>query len=114
MRVAFLTAVFVVGCGTLFSGFKEYCEDLVDCIDGNEEDEQACMVSIDNNRRIARVYGCEADYMDYMACMKEDADCESYGRYDYWSAEGDCQDDYEDYVDCLADESDLIEEDTGF
>jgi hypothetical protein len=114
MRVAFLTAVFVVGCGTLFSGFKEYCEDLVDCIDGNDDDEQACMVSIDNNRRIARVYGCEADYTDYMECMKEDADCESYGRYDYWSAEGDCEDDYEDYVDCLSDESDILGEDTGF
>jgi hypothetical protein len=106
MRVAFFTAVVLMGCGTLFSGFKEYCADAVDCLDGNEDDEQACLVDIDNTRRIARVYGCEDDYMDYMECMKEDADCESYGRYDYWTAEGDCEDEQEDYLDCLSDESD--------
>jgi hypothetical protein len=43
-----------------------------------------------------------------MECMKEDADCESYGRYEYWSAEGDCEDEQEDYLDCLSDESDVI------
>jgi hypothetical protein len=96
MRVAFFTAVVLMGCGTLFSGFKEYCEDLVDCIDGNDDDEQACLVDIDKE------------------CMKEDADCESYGRYEYWTAEGDCNDEVEDYVDCLADESDILGEDTGF
>jgi len=98
-------AVVLSGCGTLFSQFKEYCEDRVDCADGNSDDEDACMLNIHNDRRVARVYGCEDDYMDYMACMKEDADCESYGRYDYWTAEGACEDDFEDYVDCMSDES---------
>jgi hypothetical protein len=106
MRIGLLMPVLLLGCGTMFSGFKEYCEERVDCIDGNEDDEQACVVGIDNDRRMARVYGCEDDYMDFMECMKEDADCESSGRYDYWTAEGDCEDDYEDYVDCMSDESD--------
>ena len=115
MRIALLIPLFLAGCGTLFSGYKEYCEERVDCVDGNEEDEQACVVGIENDRRFARVYGCEDDFTDYMECMKEDADCESYGRYDYWTAEGDCQDEYEDYVDCLSDESDIIGgSDTGF
>jgi hypothetical protein len=105
MRVALSLAVLLLGCGTLFSGFKEYCEEAVDCADGNSDDEEACMLNIHNDRRVARVYGCEDDYMDYMECMKEDADCESSGRYDYWTADGDCADDYEDYVDCMSDES---------
>lgn len=105
MRYFVLLSFVVFGCGTMFSGFKEYCEERVDCMDGNSDDEEACMLNIHNDRRIARVYGCEDDYMEYMECMKEDADCESYGRYDYWTADGDCEDDYEDYVDCMSDES---------
>jgi hypothetical protein len=105
MRIALLIPVLLAGCGTLFSGFKEYCEESVDCADGNSDDEQACMLNIHNNRRVARVYGCEDDYMDFMECMKEDAACESYGQYEYWTADGDCEDDYEDYVDCMSDES---------
>ena len=105
MRFGLLIPVMLSGCGTLFSQFKEYCEERVDCLDGNSDDAEACILNIHNDRRVARVYGCEDDYMEYMTCMKEDADCESYGRYDYWTAEGDCEDDYEDYVDCMSDES---------
>jgi len=108
MRIGLLVPLMLSGCGTLFSGFNAYCEEKADCMDGNEEDEKACVVDIQNTRRISRVYGCEDDYMDYMECMKEDADCESEGRYDYWTDEGECNDDLEDYLDCLSDESDVI------
>ena len=113
--MTFVGLVAVVGCGTLFSGFKEYCVEAVDCIDGNEADEKACMVSIDNEKRLARVYGCKDDYKEYMECMKEDAKCEEYYGSDYWTAEGDCDDEYDDYVDCLSDESDFYDDyDTGW
>jgi len=77
-------------------------------MDGNDEDEKACVIDIQNTRRISRVYGCEADYEEYIQCMKEEADCESEGRYDYWTDEGECNDDLDDYLDCLSDESDVI------
>ena len=108
MRFGLLVPVLLGGCGFLFSGFDEYCEERADCIDANDEDEKACAVDIQNTRRIARVYGCEDDYMDYMECMKEEAECESQGRYDYWTDRGECEDDLDDWLDCLADESDVI------
>ena len=108
MRVGLLVSMGLGGCGFLFSGFDEYCEERADCLDANEEDEKACAVDIQNTRRIARVYGCEDDYTDYIECMKEEADCESQGRYDYWTDRGECENDLEDWLDCLADESDVI------
>ena len=108
MRIAMFLPVLLSGCGFLFSGFTEYCEDYVDCMDGNDEDEQACQVQIDSDRKVARAYGCESDYADYMECMKEDADCESQGGFDYWTDGGNCTDEYEDYYDCLEDESDIL------
>ena len=108
MRFGLLVPVLLGGCGFLFSGFDEYCEERADCIDANDEDEKACAVDIQNTRRIARVYGCEDDYMDYMECMKEEAECASQGRYDYWTDRGECEDDLDDWLDCLADESDVI------
>ena len=107
MRFGLVLLVSLSGCGTLFSGFKEYCEDRSDCLDVNDEDEKACIADVQNTRRVAKIYDCEDDYMDYMECMKEDANCESQGRYDYWTDEGDCTNDLEDYLDCVSDESDL-------
>ena len=88
--------VAVVGCGTLFSGFKEYCQEAVDCLDGNNEDEKACMVHIDNEKRLARVYGCQDYHTDYLVCMKDNAGCEDYYGQDYWTDGGDCNDEYAD------------------
>ena len=108
MRFGLWVCLFLSGCGFLSSGFTEYCEDYVDCMDGNDEDARACQVQIDSDRKVARAYDCESDYSDYMDCMKEDADCESSGGYDYWTDQGECADDYEDYIDCLEDESDIL------
>ena len=114
MRIGLLLPVMLAGCGSFFSGFKEYCEERIDCLDANEEDEKACVADIQNARQIARIYDCEDDFMDYMECMKEDAKCESSGRYDYWTDEGDCNNDLEDYLDCLSDESDIIGGSRGY
>ena len=108
MRLGLFVPVFLSGCGTMFSGFNEYCEEQADCLDANEEDVKACVADIQNTRRISRIYGCEDDYKDYIECMQEEADCESQGEYDYWTDEGECNDDLEDYLDCLSDESNVI------
>ena len=108
MRLGLFVPVFLSGCGTMFSGFNEYCEEQADCLDANEEDMKACVADIQNTRRISRIYGCEDDYKDYIECMQEEADCESQGEYDYWTDEGECNDDLEDYLDCLSDESNVI------
>ena len=108
MRFGVLVLLSVSGCGSMLSGLNEYCEERADCIDANEEDEKACVVDIRNSQRIARVYGCEDDYVDYIECMKDEADCESQGRYEYWTDRGECEDDLDDWLDCLADESDVI------
>ena len=121
MRIILLLPLLVSGCGFLFPGFNEYCEDYVDCMDGNDEDVRACEVQIDADRKVARAYGCESDYTDYMDCMKDDADCQSQGNIDIWTDRGDCADEAEDYFDCLEDESDILggsgnqsSTDTGF
>ena len=109
MRIGlFFAACILAGCGTLLSGYTQYCEEYIDCLDGNKEDERACVIDFNESERIAKVYGCKDDFNDYMGCMKEEADCESMGRTDYWTADDDCEDEYEDYLDCLSDESDLL------
>ena len=111
MRGLFFLVAFA-GCGTTFSGFREYCVEQTDCLDGNDADEKACMLQIQNDRRVARAYGCHLDYNEYMMCLKEEAECES--DYDIWHDDGDCSDEQEDLFDCLADESEYIEESQSY
>ena len=47
-------AVVLSGCGTLFSQFKEYCEDRVDCADGNSDDEDAELLTRSVDKQIQR------------------------------------------------------------
>ncbi len=107
-RIGLGIVVGLVGCGSLLSGYNQYCEEYVDCLDGNDEDEQVCVLELQESERIAKVYGCKDDFADYMDCMKEEADCESAGSSDYWTAEDGCEDEHDDYMDCLLDESDLL------
>ena len=107
MRIALVLPLFLTSCGFIFSEYGQYCEDYVDCIDGNEDDEKACQIQLDADKKEARVYGCDNDFEDYMECMKEDAECRSDGGYDYWSAGDECLDEADDYYDCIYDESEF-------
>ncbi len=113
MRGVLILPTLVLGCGNLFSGYGQYCEEYIDCLDGNLEDEKACVLEAQEAERVAKVYGCSDELNDYVDCMMEDARCESMGPVDYWTSDGDCDDDYADYLDCLADESDLLGSSSG-
>jgi len=101
--------IFSVSCAVpplhpLLSGVRGYCKAQMDCVDGNAQDVKACVVGIQNERRWARQYGCQADYAAYIDCFKEESECVEDGRWAY-----DCSDEASDYVDCLEDESDAYE-----
>ena len=110
--ILFITATMGSACAVpslhpMLSGVQNYCTEQMDCVDGNGDDVKACVVGIQNERRWARVYGCQSEYADYIDCLKEESECEGS---DSWSfGGGDCSDESEDYLDCLDDESDAYE-----
>lgn len=97
--------VTLIGCS---SSVGEYCEEYVDCLDGNETDEAACAQNMANERRLSQVYGCIEDYQEYSKCMLEEAECESMGGQDYWSPGEDCADETSDLLQCIEKASDIV------
>jgi hypothetical protein len=93
----------ISGCG---SSFTEYCEEYVDCVDGNEADERACVAEISSVASIADAYECKEQYDDYMSCMREEAVCRTEDGYDYWTDRGDCDDEESDLSRCVVKASD--------
>jgi hypothetical protein len=102
-RLTFLS-VLIAGCG---SSFTEYCEEYVDCLDGNEADERACVAEISSSASVAGAYGCREQYDDYMSCQRENAVCRTEYGYDYWTDRGDCKDEASDLSTCVAKASDF-------
>jgi hypothetical protein len=101
----------MVGCTSIYS---EYCEEYTDCVDGNDMDRKACLQTISNEKKLAKIYDCSDDFQDYMECMMDDATCDNVGRYDYWTDRGDCRDDASDLVECISEASDYLQSyDTG-
>jgi hypothetical protein len=122
MRPITLIAVtFMLSCG---SSFGTYCEEFVDCLDGNDADEAACVQTWSSERRLAAAYECSEDYAEYSACLLEEAECETNtpNGEDYWTHAADkCVDASDDYIQCLRKASDIIggpsnegQEDTGW
>ena len=85
------------------SDVRKYCNEQMDCIDGNRKDVKGCIVSIQNSRRLARQYGCQSEYAEYVSCIKDEGECNG----ESW--DHDCFDELEDYWECLEDESDIYE-----
>ena len=100
----FLLISCLFGCNP---GFKEYCEEWADCVDGNDEDQRACVQWNVAEKKTARIYECTEEYLDFQECWKEEASCSGDGDDKYMSAEDDCDNEWEDYQKCLDKASDV-------
>ncbi len=100
---ALLLGATLLGCG---SRFEAYCEDRNDCLDGNDEDKQACIESNEGSADAIGAYGCEEEYDEVFECIEDKSDCND-GVYGLEA--GDCDDEAEDLADCVDDNSDIID-----
>ena len=107
--VIFVFLTSFTGCALLNPNVTEYCDEAMDCLDGNDEDLKACRAQIRHEQETSRIYKCSEDYDSYFDCLLDDSDCEEYEGTDYWTDEGKCDDDWEDYIECLDDESKVID-----
>jgi len=97
------------GCDLLNPDVAAYCEEAMDCLDGNDEDLKSCKAQVRHEKERARIYDCSDDHDDWVECLFDDSDCEDYEGTDYWTDEDKCDDDWEDYIECLDDESKVID-----
>lgn len=80
--------------------FTDYCEALMDCLDGNEADVDRCVVEVDAQADRASLYGC-SDYFDTLqVCLEEESECESN---DFFTAGDRCSDEAREFGSCMSD-----------
>jgi len=66
--------VLAVGCGPTTGA---YCADQLECMGGNEQDEDACIARVDYAEELADMQGCADEFDDYFACFFDYATCQS-------------------------------------
>jgi hypothetical protein len=97
-----LTALWFSGC---YKDIRDYCEEMVDCEGGNDEDEKACVEELKGERKAAREYDCRDEFDDMLECFVDHGDCEDGDYGDYFSIGETCSDEQEDLWDCEDDAS---------
>ncbi len=80
--------------------FDTYCQEKVDCQDGNEKDVEACVVAEEAGADIADLYGCTDELELFAECREKDATCVSD---QYILENNDCNDERDEYSSCLGD-----------
>ncbi|MEM1034344.1 MAG: hypothetical protein AAGN82_28670 [Myxococcota bacterium] len=79
--------------------FGDFCEERVDCQDGNDADREACEVENGAEEERASLFGCAAEFDLFAACAEEESSCEN----DVYTFEDDCEDEARDYSNCMSD-----------
>ena len=80
--------------------FDAYCDEVVDCEDGNEADMEACVVANEAAEDRASLYGCTDEFEIFFECLEAEAKCED----DRYTLTGnDCDDESREYQSCLGD-----------
>ena len=105
MLLMMAALVFVAsGCNM---DIRDYCEAKMNCIGGNEADEDACVEQYDGEEDAADEYDCE-DQFDYMMeCLANKSECveSEYGDYSYFTDNGECEEKQGNYYECIRDAS---------
>jgi hypothetical protein len=86
--------------------YSDYCEQAVDCLDGNDLDIDACEASLGGYSDTASAYECSDDFDAYFECLNDRSSCKSTNGTDYWTDDGDCNDESDDLAHCMSDASD--------
>jgi len=83
------------GCGR---SFDAYCEEQVDCLDGNTEDTNACIRREEATEDEASLYGCSEEYNTYQDCVEDESDCENDN---FFVPPNECEDEAREYGNCI-------------
>ena len=78
--------------------FTQFCEDWVDCIDGNEKDTDACVVSQEALSERASLYGCSEFFELHQECLEAESKCLNGNTF---TAENRCEDEAREYSNCI-------------
>jgi hypothetical protein len=98
-RALFLgTFVLVFAMGSC-KGFKGYCQDKMDCVNGNDADVDACVVQAESEQDRASLYGCSKWFNALRDCVETESDCDN----DVYTYKDYCQDEERDYGSCMSD-----------
>jgi hypothetical protein len=83
-----------LGCG---SSYSQYCQDVMDCRNGNEKDVEACTIGADAEEDIASLEGCDSQYADFADCREEEGRCRDNNMWD----EKSCDAQRQRWQDCI-------------
>jgi hypothetical protein len=87
-----LASVGFGGC----SPYSTYCVDAMDCEGGNDNDIDACEISLKAEADHADVWGCTDDWDRYWECIEAEAHCDN----DNWTSDDHCNNEGSDLNDC--------------
>lgn len=95
-----MTRLAVAGAMLLLSGcygdIKDYCEKRNDCMNGNDNDEKACVAELKGERKKYKQWGCKDQWDAYMECLVDEMDCVN----DVLTDEGECNGKWEQREEC--------------
>ena len=96
MGIAFAAMAFYgAGCGFSFSTL---CEERSDCINGGENDTDACIEDFNHDYEIACDHGCGEEADLYWECVEAEAECNNNV---YGVPSDRCEDETRDYTNCI-------------
>lgn len=78
------------------SSYEDYCTELVDCVGGNDQDTEVCVIQQDLAEEVADIEGCLEDYEALFDCVEENATCDGTT----WGAGDKCNAEQEAYTKC--------------
>lgn len=93
--VVALMLLSATGCGR---SFDAYCDDRIDCLDGNTEDTNACIRGEEATEDQAALFGCQEEYDAYQDCIEDEATCENDT---FFVPDNECQDEAREYNRCI-------------
>lgn len=96
----------IPGCAT---PADELCDLQCDCTRCSDRARDECGINANANEDSASIYGCSAEYDEYIQCALEDNDCDDNS----FEIDSSCADELEDLQKCVADNSDIIGNSSG-
>lgn len=69
-----IAATAAVGCGG--PDFQAICEEMEECVDGNEQDIEACVIGFEAYADAADEIGCDDEFDAYFECYGEEVSCD--------------------------------------
>jgi hypothetical protein len=82
------------GCG---GGYGSFCQDAMDCINGNDADVEACEATLASEEDLAELEGCSDEFDEYFTCVNDEARC----RGDDFTPDSLCDREDERLDDCM-------------